>query len=319
MRGRLGGKTRVLLDYLKLCLMYCMQVRLPPLESLRIFEATARHGNFTRAARELGITPAAVSLRIRDLEAELGQKLFLRNGPRITLTDAGARLAGQMAEALGIARAAVADCRAAGVTLRVTVTPTVAAHWLAKRLPAYHEIAPTTRIRLEVSTELRTPSQFDVAIRSGYGGWPDVEAIELLPVLGTPMLSPNLATKFPLNSPADLQNFPLLPDVNWRHWFRMVGIEEPRLLLTSTTMVTQDMTAAGAINGAGVALLSPVLFADPLGEGKLVRPFQPMFVGPETYYALRNGRDGRPEPAHFIQWLRDQISVEWSDSALTEV
>jgi len=91
------------------------------------------------------------------------------------------------------------------------------------------------------------------------------------------------------------------------------------LLLTSTTMVTQDMTAAGAINGAGVALLSPVLFADPLAEGKLVRPFQPMFEGPETYYALRNSRDDRPETAHFIQWLRDQVAFEWPDSRLTEV
>lgn len=290
-----------------------MQARLPPLESLRIFEASARHGNFTRAAQELGVTPAAVSLRIRDLETELGQQLFLRNGPRIGLTEAGARLADRMAEALNIARAAVADCRAAGATLRVTTTPTVAAHWLARRLPAYHDIDSHTRIRLDVSTELRPPSQFDVAIRSGYGGWPDVDAIELLPVLGTPMLSPALATKFPLDSPADLQNFPLLPDVNWRHWFRMTGITEPRLQLTSTTMVTQDMTAAGAVNGAGVALLSPVLFADLLDEGKLVRPFRPQFVGPETYYALRNSRDDRPEPAHFIQWLRDQIAADWSD------
>lgn len=287
-----------------------MNARLPPLESLRIFEATARHGNFTRAAHELGITPAAVSLRIRDLEAELGQQLFLRNGPRIALADAGAALAGPMAEALGIARAAVADCRAAGVTLRVTSTPTVAAHWLAKRLPAYHELAPSTRIRLEVSTELRSPGQFDVAIRSGYGGWPDVEAVELLPVLGTPMLSPGLAVQLPLDTPADLQQFPLLPDVNWRHWFRLAGIEEPRLNLTSTTMVTQDMTAAGAVAGAGVALLSPVLFADLLAEGKLVRPFEPAFVGPETYYVLRNRRDDRPEAARFIQWLREQIATD---------
>jgi LysR family glycine cleavage system transcriptional activator len=252
-------------------------------------------------------------LRIRDLETELGQRLFLRNGPRVTLTDSGSRLAGRMAEALTIARTAVADCRAAGVTLRVTATPTVAAHWLARRLPAHHEVAPKTCIRLDVSTELRSPSQFDVAIRSGYGGWPDVEAIELLPVLGTPMLSPALAARFPLNSPADLQNFPLLPDVNWRHWFGMVGIAEPRLRLSSTTMATQDMTAAGAVSGAGVALLSPILFADLLEEGKLVRPFETLFEGPETYYALRSSRDDRPEPAHFIQWLRDQIAADWPD------
>jgi len=288
-----------------------MQSRLPPLESLRIFEATARHGNFTRAALELGVTPAAVSLRIRDLEAELGQPLFLRNGPRINLTEAGSRLAERMAEMMALARIAVSECRTAGITLRVTATPTFAAHWLAGRLPEYHELAPSTRIRLDVSTELRPPSQFDVAIRSGFGGWPGVKAVELLPVLGTPMLSPVLATRFPLNSPADLQGFPLLPDVNWLHWFAMVGIKGPRLQLTSTTMVTQDMTAASAVSGTGVALLSPVLFTDLLTEGKLVRPFEALFEGPETYYALRNSRDERPEPAHFIQWLRDRIAAEW--------
>src|SRR5687768_12436628 len=109
------------------------------MESLRVFEASARHGNFTRAGKELGVTPTAVSLRIRELEAELGQNLFVRNGPRIALTDAGSRLAARMAEVMTITRSA-AECRAAGVTLRITATPTFAAHWLAPRLAAYHAL-----------------------------------------------------------------------------------------------------------------------------------------------------------------------------------
>ena len=273
------------------------------MESLRVFEASARHGNFTRAAEELGVTPTAVSLRIRELEAELGQKLFARNGPRIALTDAGSRLASRMAEVMTITRSAVADCRTAGMTLRITATPTFAAHWLAPRLADYHALAPATRIRLDVSTEIRAPELFDVAIRSGFGDWPDMQMVALLPVLGTPMLSPALAKRHAVRTPEDLQNLPLLPDVNWKSWFRQVGITDPDLQLTSTMMMTQDMTAAAAVGGAGVALLSPVLFGSLIAEGKLVRPFEPAFVGPETYYALRPQRDDRPEPANFVEWL----------------
>jgi LysR family glycine cleavage system transcriptional activator len=183
---------------------------------------------------------------------------------------------------------------------------------LALRLPTYHELAPATRIRLDVSTELRTANQFDVAIRSGFGGWSNMQTIPLLPVLGTPMLSPALAERHPLRTPADLQDLPLIPDVNWRPWFRQVGITDPRLHLTSTTMTTQDMAAAAAVGGTGVALLSPVLFADLLDEALLVRPFESLFVGPETYYVLRHKGDDRPETAHFVQWLCDRIAAEWT-------
>ena len=279
------------------------------MESLRVFEASARHGNFTRAAEELGVTPTAVSLRIRELEAELGQELFVRNGPRIALTDAGSRLAARMAEVMTITRAAVADCRSAGVTLRITATPTFAAHWLAPRLADYHALAPATRIRLDVSTEIRPPDQFDVAIRSGFGDWPGMRMVPLLPVLGTPMLSPALAQRHVVRTPEDLQDLPLLADVNWRSWFGQVGITDPDLQFTSTMMMTQDMTAAAAVGGAGVALLSPVLFGSLVAEGKLVRPFEPTFVGPETYYALRRQRDDRPESAHFVTWLCDAIAT----------
>jgi LysR family transcriptional regulator, glycine cleavage system transcriptional activator len=282
------------------------------MESLRVFEASARHGNFTRAAEELGVTPTAVSLRIRELEAELGQSLFVRNGPRIALTEAGSRLAGRMAEVMRLTRSAVAECKTAGVTLRITATPTFAAHWLAPRLAAYHTLVPATRIRLDVSTEIRQPDQFDVAIRSGFGDWPDMQMVPLLSVLGTPMLSSALAQRYAVRTPADLQNVPLLPDVNWKSWFRQVGIADPVLHLTSTMMMTQDMTAAAAVGGAGVALLSPVLFGSLVAEGKLVRPFEPTFVGPETYYALRHQQDDRPEPAHFVDWLCDAIATSQS-------
>lgn len=287
-----------------------MKERLPPLESLRVFEASARHGNFTRAAGELGVTPTAVSLRIRDLEAELGQALFRRNGPRIALTDAGTTLAARMADVMALARSAVTECRASGAILQLTTTPTFA-HWLATRLPRYHALAGAAHLKLDISPELRPLGSFDVAIRSGYGHWRGLQESRLLPVLGTPMLSPSLAPEVRLRSPADLQRLPLLPDVNWEGWFRQAGVTDPRLNLTRTVMPTQDMGAAAAVSGTGVALLSPVLFASLISEGKLVRPFGQVFVGPETYYALRPTNGGRHEADEFIRWLQAELSSEW--------
>jgi LysR family glycine cleavage system transcriptional activator len=277
------------------------------LESLRVFEASARHGNFTRAAAELGVTPAAVSLRIRTLETELGQSLFRRNGPHIALTDGGARFAARLADAMAIVRSAVAECREGATRLQLTTTPTFA-DWLASHLPRYQALSGAARLRLDISPDLRPPGTFDVAIRSGYGNWPGMREIYLLPVLGTPMLSPSLAAQFPLERPADLQHVPLLPDVNWRAWFRQAGIPDPQLKVTSAVMPTQAMTAAAAIGGTGVALLSPVVFADQLAEGKLVRPFAQVFVGPESYYALRPENDGRRDADDFVRWLASELS-----------
>jgi LysR family glycine cleavage system transcriptional activator len=156
-----------------------MPKRLPALDSLRFLEAGARHANFTRAAAELGVTPAAVSLRIRDLEAELGVVLFRRSGPTVTPTEAGSVLAARVAQALGLLRAAVEDCRGAAEPLRVTAVPTFAMRWLTPRLAANHALPDAVPIRLDVSAELRPADGFDIAIRTGPGDWPGFEATAL--------------------------------------------------------------------------------------------------------------------------------------------
>src|SRR2546428_793706 len=117
-----------------------MSKRLPPLQSLQVFEASARLGNFSRAAAELGVTPAAVSLRIRNLESELGTTLFKRNGPRVTLTDSGAELAHSLADALALMKDAIGICRSKPAPLRVSAAPTVARAWLVSRLIFYQQL-----------------------------------------------------------------------------------------------------------------------------------------------------------------------------------
>src|SRR5687767_2873553 len=118
-----------------------MARRPPPLESLRVLEACVRHGSFTRAAAELAVTPAAVSLRVRELEAHLGVTLFQRSGPRLTGTPAATILAEGVRDGLDRIRDAVAAVQGTEAPLRVTTAPSFGARWLAPRLPRYHAIA----------------------------------------------------------------------------------------------------------------------------------------------------------------------------------
>jgi LysR family glycine cleavage system transcriptional activator len=281
-----------------------MSKRLPALDSLRFLEAGVRHANFTRAAAELGVTPAAVSLRIRDLEAELGVTLFRRSGPAVTPTEAGAALAGRMAQALGLIRSAVDDCRGAAEPLRVTAVPTFAMRWLTPRLAAYHALPDAVPIRLDVSAELRPADGFDIAIRTGHGDWPGFEATALMPVEATPMLSPALAAG--LSSPADLAGLPLLPHDGWRRWFQEAGVEVPGLRFYADDYPTHELDAAAAIEGAGVALLSPLLFGALLRDGKLVRPFPHVIRGPGAHHVLLQPGEARPMVLRFRDWLEDE-------------
>jgi LysR family transcriptional regulator, glycine cleavage system transcriptional activator len=285
-----------------------MRKRLPALESLRVLECCVRHGSFTRAADEIGVTAAAVSLRIRNLEAELGTCLFERSGPRLQATDAAIALAARVAEALRDVQAAVIACRGERETLRVTAPPSFASRWLAPRLARYHRRADAVPIRIDCSAEVRPGEDFDVAIRTGLGAWPDVVASRLLPVEATPMLSPALAATVKLWSPADLAKLPLLAHGDWPRWFQHVGVRVSRLQFCAGEYPTHELDAAAAMEGAGVALLSPTLFEAALREGKLIQPFPEVMAGPQWHYLLLNPTASGPALQGFRGWLQAELT-----------
>lgn len=289
-----------------------MADRFPSLESLRVFEASARHGNFSRAAGELGVTPTAVSLRIRNLELDLNCRLFIRSGPRLSLTNAGRELSNRMAKILALTRSAVAACRGSAAPLRLTSTPTIARAWLASILPRYEQLGTASTIRLDVSPDIRSPATFDVAIRSGHGYWPGFESTLLLPILKTPMLSPRMAQQRRLERPDDLLAFPLIREEHWPQWVAAAGVAAGPMTFAPIEYETQDVVALAAAEGAGVALLSPLLFRDFLADGRLIQPFEQEVSDGSAYYVLRHADDDRPHVDHFIQWLRGQARATYS-------
>lgn len=139
---------------------------LPPLTALRAFDSAARHGSFTRAAAELGVTPAAVSLQVRSLEAHFGKELFLRQGNRLTLTDAGRAIQPRIdlafAELAGLA--AELGAEPGSRRLRLSCLPSLADHWLVPRLAGFPHLAELDLVVEEDPVDLS-----GAAVRLTYG------------------------------------------------------------------------------------------------------------------------------------------------------
>jgi len=274
---------------------------LPPLESLRVLAACVRHRSFSRAARELGLTPAAVSSRMRALEGQIGVPLFQRHGPRITVSDQGVALAEDVDAALALMQSAVNRSQSAQRAIRVTCAPTFASRWLVPRLAEYHAMAGAQPITLDATATLLGPTQFDVAIRSGAGPWRGFSAVKLLPELGTPMLSRSLLRKKERVSVRRLLELPLIPDGRWGEWFTLAGLPNAKPSFAATRFPTYELEALAAAKGLGVALLSPVLFGEMCRQGELIAPFDTVIEGPASYWALWPEKTETP---HFVKWLQ---------------
>lgn len=262
------------------------------------------------AADRLALTPAAVSLRIRTLEAELGQELFTRVGRRVVPTPAAATLAGRVRQALDGITQAVDAFQAAATPLRVTAPPTFAARWLAPRLSDF-EAPGGAAIELDISSDLRDPAAFDVAIRTGRGGWDGLDEYPLMPVDVTPMIAPALLGSRSLVKPEDLFAFDLLPHPDWGKWFARAGETMPtNLRFAGVDYSIFELIANAAVAKLGVALLSPTLFHPLIASGQLVAPLETVLKGPDWYFALVREGDNRPAPRSFCDWLQKQISAK---------
>lgn len=278
----------------------------PSLESLRVLEACVSAGSFARAAERLFLTPAAVSLRIRSLEAELGQPLFERVGRRVIPTASASALARRVHEALSGIADALAEFQAATPPLRLTAPPTFASRWLAPRLARYVAPVPSS-IEIDVSSDVRAPHAFDVAIRTGRGGWPGLEEYRLTPVEVTPMLAPSLLGTRSLDDARALIDFELLPHPDWERWFAAAQCEiPPGLRFAAVDYPTHELDANAAVAGLGVALLSPSLFRPLLTAGQLIAPFSCVLSGPAWHFAVMRTDDARLAPRQLCAWLYEQ-------------
>jgi LysR family glycine cleavage system transcriptional activator len=282
-----------------------------PLGALRVFEAAARLQSFTRAAAELGMTQAAVSWQVRALEQRLGQPLFRRLPRQVALTPAGERLFRAANEAMTSLRAALADLQSddEGV-LAVSAIPTFAAQWLAPRLGAFQLKHPAIAVRLEASVRIADlmGGDMDVAVRSGSGDWPGLEAHRLFRPTMTPLCTPELAARLGgLSRPTDLLDAPRigLPE-EWTAWFSAAGVGDSGLSATPPRYAaeTQTLEIASALRHHGVTLACPAFYSTEIAAGQLMRPFEAAYALCEDYWVVyaRDRRRQRKIIA-FRDWL----------------
>lgn len=283
---------------------------LPPLASVRVFEAAARHLSFTRAADELGMTQAAVSYQIKLLEERVGEPLFLRRPRALALTEIGQRLAPELNRAFDILRDAFSELAREEGTLIVNTMHTFASQWLAPRLGRFQLQYPQVAVRLETTQRLVDFSreEVDVVIRAGNGRWSGLQAHKLLDVRFTPMLSPRLAASIGgISQPSDILKLPLLDskDPWWVIWLERHGL--PLDILerqTAPSLNMQSLDAGAAMADLGVALLTPAYYRNELASGQLIQPFDLVIdLGSGYWLAYPESRRNVPKIKRFREWI----------------
>lgn len=291
---------------------------LPPLAALRVFEAAARLGNFTRAAEELGMTQAAVSYQVKLLEERCGGPLFRRAARHVELTDLGRQLAPAVREAFELIRDAFAGVRAqAEGSLIISCVATFATQWLARHLGTFQLLHPKLAVRVETSGQVVDFSQdtVDIGIRSGKGQWPGLTSHLLLPASFTPMLHPDLAASLGgVREPADLLKLKIIDpsDPWWPLWFDAAGVPCTDLdTRTQTRLGAQILEANAAAAGQGVAILTPWFYRDEIERGRLVQPF-PLTCDDGSGYWLcyPPARRNSPKIKAFREWILGMLQEE---------
>lgn len=302
-----------------------MSKLLPGTRALRTFEAAARHLNFTRAADELGLTPAAVSHQIKEIEDQLDLVLFTRTSRTIRLTEAGNLLLEASVDALDLLNRAVSRARKmtrGTALLKVTLDAQFATKWLMRRVDDFRRQKPGVELRFDITYDVRDfeRDDVDVGIRFGTGKYPGIIAHRLFENIIIPVCSPALlASGPPLKEPRDLFNHTLahiewsrqgVTWPNWSMWMHAAGVDD---FDDSRTLVFGSSTDAiqAALDGNAVALADFAMVANDLSQGRLVRPFElGIKVAPEFAYFLVYPEAVKDDErvVAFREWLMEEAA-----------
>lgn len=296
-----------------------MTAHFPGLRVLKGFEAAGRHLNFSRAAAELGVTPAAISHQVRELEDQLGIELFSRSSRSVQLTALGEILhyaAGEALASLARGMARIQDA-SDGNKLRVIASASIAAKWLVPRIGKFIELRPDIDVRLDISSHLRdfSPTDADIAIRWGRTVLPGLQCERLFENCVFPVCSPILLRSVRLLEPRDMMRQRLIhvswkgqdrDRPSWRTWLHAAGIEDAHDNGTGLYFDESGPALQAAIDGQGIALADSSLVGDDIAAGRLVRPFSLTVASPpeHAYFVVLPVEVVKTSPVStFREWL----------------
>jgi len=288
-----------------------MATRLPPVHALTAFEAAARFGSFAVAAEELCITPSALSHRIRLLEEHLGERVFLREGRSVALTEFGRRDLDVVRAALRTLSDFPLPGRSSQQQMRVKVTlpPTFARYMFMPRLAEFYALHPEIDIEVYLFVPLYdlSLSESDVEIRFGAGEYPNLVTRKLFVEPSFAVASPDyLRTIAPLKKPEDLRHARLLRSAlePWQPWFEVAGLDwaEP---VSGLRIDDLGLLLEAVKHGHGVGLTRQHFAQEMIERGDVVRLFDAQVATPpHAYYLVHEAMPSlRPEVETFIQWM----------------
>ncbi len=261
---------------------------LPSLNSLRAFSAVAETGSYSRAAKQLNVTHAAVSQQVKSLEERLGVSLVVRAGRGITLTSEGAGLARDLDMGFAAIRRGVESLTGADALrpVQITTSPAFAVEWLMPRIAEFQQLHPEITLMLNPSVEVMElkPGGIDLAVR--YKDRRRLEK-EVTPVLISDMVvigTPTLIGDGAYDDPAALMNMP---------WLQELG--------------TNEVADWFERRGDGITYTARAFFQDEIRSGQVVVLHSEPAFG--HYYIETCPGVMRPPVKTFANWLKTKTET----------
>ncbi|MCV3272484.1 LysR substrate-binding domain-containing protein [Roseobacter sinensis] len=283
-----------------------------PLSALRTIEVIARHGTLRAAAKDLGVTPGALSQRLAKAEAALGQPLFIRSSKGLLPTEACVRIRSRLSAAFTELSAVVAELAPdQGNQLTVSAAPLFASRWLIWRIKRFSDLNPEISLRVLPTLEVvdLDHSEVDVGLRVGPEAALGQGATKLLDQRVFPVCAPELAAQ--VTTPEDLFRLPVIRETEalhgWKAWLSAMGLSDQRLR-PGPIYADAALCLDAAMTGQGVFMAWETLACDALERGQIAAPFDVRAQTGATYwFAVSRLAARKPSVTKFKSWLQAEL------------